>query len=115
MDGATYALIHTKQEFCVGSNKAGRLLAHRLRAQTTQQRVEALMGQQGERIDHNDQIVQALERFYAQLYTADPLVEENYTSNLGHVPLERLLTIDVPQLVQDVVRWGTLSDLMPAT
>ncbi|KAJ1096695.1 hypothetical protein NDU88_001828 [Pleurodeles waltl] len=43
MDRAMYALIRTKQKFCVGSNKAGCLLAHPLRAQTTQRRVKALM------------------------------------------------------------------------
>ncbi|KAJ1096679.1 hypothetical protein NDU88_001812 [Pleurodeles waltl] len=100
MDRAMYALIRTKQKFCVGSNKAGCLLAHPLRAQTTQRRVKALMGQRGQCIDHNDQIVQAFA--YDQLYTAVPLVEENYTSNLEHIPLEKLPTIDGWQLDQDV-------------
>ncbi|KAJ1130198.1 hypothetical protein NDU88_008554 [Pleurodeles waltl] len=64
-DKAEYALLCTKQRFYTGGNRAGRLLAHRLRTQATEHRVAELKLSDGTLTCQEEPIRQQFERFYS--------------------------------------------------
>ncbi|KAJ1203051.1 hypothetical protein NDU88_006846 [Pleurodeles waltl] len=58
MDVAEHAMLRTKQMYYVGGDKAGRLRAHRLRAQATQCRVNEIQTQNGATVTKDGLILQ---------------------------------------------------------
>ncbi|KAJ1156641.1 hypothetical protein NDU88_009359 [Pleurodeles waltl] len=88
LDGhrAEYALLRTKQRYDAGGDRAGHLLAHRLRVQAVGRWVVELQLSDGTRTCREEQIIAQFEQFYSDLYTEEGLDEEGVEGYLASVP-----------------------------
>ncbi|KAJ1117967.1 hypothetical protein NDU88_006162 [Pleurodeles waltl] len=102
-DRAEYALLRTKQRYYTRGDRAGRLLAHRLRVQVVERRVAELQLPDGTWTDREDHIIAQFEQFFTDLYAEKGLDGgggvERY---LASVPLPRLPLTDGEALDGDI-------------
>ena len=102
LDSAEYALLHIKQRYYIGGNKAGRMLANKLRAKTMQQGVSALRGLNGALLHSDADIAAEFGRFYADIYSSLPVAEQDIACYLVGIPLPSLSPDEIEQLEADI-------------
>ncbi|KAJ1083081.1 hypothetical protein NDU88_003241 [Pleurodeles waltl] len=110
-DKAAYALLRTKQRFYTGENKAGQLLAHRLRTQATKHRVAELRLPDDTLSCQDEAIRLQFEQFYSDLYSTeevDPLEIEEYHDT---APVARLRPRDNTTLENDITTTEVLATI----
>ncbi|KAJ1129149.1 hypothetical protein NDU88_007520 [Pleurodeles waltl] len=61
---AEYAVVRLKHKYYIGSNKCGKLLAHRLRAQRAASMIKVVCSPSGAEARTSDQIAEAFAEFY---------------------------------------------------
>ncbi|KAJ1082995.1 hypothetical protein NDU88_003156 [Pleurodeles waltl] len=93
-DKAVYALLRTKQKFYAGKNRAGCLLAHRLRTQARERRVAELWLPDGTLICQEELIHQQFERFYSDLYPTKEIDHKGMEDCLDSAPVAQLPPVD---------------------
>lgn len=85
-DRAEYAILRLKHAYYSGGDKAGRMLAHKLRGQTLKTKVQSLHTNEGERVERDEEIAEAFRKFYVQLYSDEQLDQRGtdlYLQNTG--------------------------------
>ena len=101
-DVAEYALLRTKQRYHVGGNRAGRLLAQKLRAQTAQRHISEIKSKTGPMVYTDSEIGEEFRAYYADLYTTDEINQAEIHRYLGKVNLPTLTQKEIETLEADI-------------
>ncbi|KAJ1209250.1 hypothetical protein NDU88_004628 [Pleurodeles waltl] len=101
-DRAEYAVVHLKQKYYSGSNKFGRILAHRLRAQRAASMIKMVRSPSGAEAHTSDQIAEAFAEFYQGLYRAEEPSTSTPESFLEGIAITPLTVKEATLLVQPI-------------
>lgn len=108
LDKAEHMLLRLRHKFYLSSDKCGKMLAHRLRATTQRNNVQAIAGASGEEHTTDESIVMAFRDFYRQLYTASDTLDHSpqpYLRSCGIVPISpaSMETLDATIRPEEVI------------
>ncbi|KAJ1181229.1 hypothetical protein NDU88_006439 [Pleurodeles waltl] len=102
-DREEYAIARLKHKYYIRSNRCGKLLAHRLRAQHAASTIKLVRSPSGVEARTSDQIVEAFAEFYRGLYVADErsnVAPDIFLEGIAITPLGEREASSLDQLVR---------------
>ena len=101
-EAAEYALLRTRQRYHVSGNKAGRLLAQKLRAKAVREQIRELVTATGQPLLQETEIREEFRTFYSELYTREKVDTEHIQQYLEGVDLPRLTEKEAGRLEAEI-------------
>ncbi|KAJ1123901.1 hypothetical protein NDU88_002368 [Pleurodeles waltl] len=107
-DRAEYAVVRLKHKYYTGSNRCGKLLAHRLRAQCSAMAIKMIRSPSEGEVRMDDQMAEVFAEYYGELYATDagcgvdpaPFLADSNITPLGERDASSL---DQPITVEEVI------------